>query len=128
VPAKSPFQDFCRTWDDAARKAAALLRSAAGRAPDDRDLTETSSENWPPSDEFRPLCAAHDVRLHRSGSKQVHPPVVGDLDLTFSSLQNFVQLRPVRAHPNLTSDGGVKGVRLGSVSFFSDTAGMNSYP
>ena len=30
---------------------------------------------------------ADDVRLHRTGIKQLHHPVVGDLDLNFETLQ-----------------------------------------
>jgi transcriptional regulator with XRE-family HTH domain len=80
-------RDFYRNWDDAARQTVALLRSAAGRAPYDRDLSDLIGELATRSDDFRKLWAAHDVRLHHSGSKQVHHPVVGDLDLTFEGLE-----------------------------------------
>jgi transcriptional regulator with XRE-family HTH domain len=78
---------FYRNWDDAARQTVALLRSAAGRAPYDRDLSDLIGELATRSDDFRTLWAAHDVRLHHSGSKQVHHPIVGDLDLTFEGLE-----------------------------------------
>jgi hypothetical protein len=35
---------------------------------------------------FRTLWAAHNVRLHRSGTKHFHHPVVGDLELSFEAL------------------------------------------
>jgi MmyB-like transcription regulator ligand binding domain len=38
------------------------------------------------SDEFRTRWAAHDVRLHRTGLKDIHHPVVGDLHLMFEAL------------------------------------------
>lgn len=78
---------FYRNWDDAARQTVALLRSAAGRAPYDRTLSDLIGELATRSDDFRTLWAAHDVRLHHSGLKQVHHPVVGDLDLTFEGLE-----------------------------------------
>lgn len=37
------------------------------------------------SDRFRTWWAAHDVRLHRSGTKRLHHPLVGDLTLTYSA-------------------------------------------
>ena len=37
------------------------------------------------SDEFRRRWAAHDVRIHTTGVKLLHHPVVGDLDLPFES-------------------------------------------
>lgn len=79
-------RDFYRNWDDTARQTVALLRSAAGRAPYDRDLSDLIGELATRSDDFRTLWAAHDVRLHHSSSKQVHHPVVGDLDLAFERL------------------------------------------
>ena len=78
---------FYRDWDDAARQTVALLRSAAARAPYDRDLSDLVAELVTRSEDFRTLWAAHDVRLHHSGSKKVHHPVVGDLDLTFEALE-----------------------------------------
>nr|WP_260418052.1 hypothetical protein [Actinophytocola algeriensis] len=38
------------------------------------------------SEEFRRRWAAHNVRIHISGVKLLHHPVVGDLDLAFESL------------------------------------------
>jgi transcriptional regulator with XRE-family HTH domain len=78
---------FYRDWDDAARQTVALLRSAAARAPYDRDLSDLVGELATRSEDFRTLWAAHDVRLHHSGSKKLHHPVVGDLDLTFEALE-----------------------------------------
>jgi MmyB-like transcription regulator ligand binding domain len=47
------------------------------------------------SEEFRTRSAAHNVRLHQTGAKHVHHPVVGDLSLTFEMLE-------LRADPGLT--------------------------
>ena len=36
---------------------------------------------------FRVRWAQHDVRLHRTGTKRLHHPVVGDLVLTYESME-----------------------------------------
>jgi hypothetical protein len=38
------------------------------------------------SEEFRRRWAAHNVRIHTNGTKLLHHPVVGDLDLAYESL------------------------------------------
>ena len=61
------------------------LRAAAGRDPHDRLLSELVGELSMRSTEFRTRWAAHDVRIHTSGVKLMHHPVVGDLDLPYES-------------------------------------------
>ena len=39
------------------------------------------------SETFRTRCAAHNVRIHQTGVKHVHHPVVGDLSLTFEMME-----------------------------------------
>lgn len=73
-------------WDDSARTTVALLRTAAGRTPYDRGLTDLVGELSTRSEEFRVRWAAHDVRLHHSGTKHFHHPGVGDLTLGFDAL------------------------------------------
>jgi transcriptional regulator with XRE-family HTH domain len=80
-------QDFYPHWDDSARQTVALLRSEAGRTPNDRALSNLVGELSTRSDTFRNLWAAHNVREHRTGVKQVHHPVVGDMTLSFEGLQ-----------------------------------------
>ncbi|KQU02381.1 XRE family transcriptional regulator [Rhodococcus sp. Leaf7] len=77
--------DFYRDWFDSAEQIVALLRGEAGRAPYDRALTDLVGELSTRSDEFRQMWAAHDVRVHETGIKQIHHPVVGDLDLTYEA-------------------------------------------
>lgn len=77
---------FYRHWDDSAEQIVALLRSEAGRSPRDRDLSDLVGELATGSDPFRTLWASHDVREHRTGTKAVTHPVVGDLDLSFEAL------------------------------------------
>jgi hypothetical protein len=80
-------QEFYLNWDDSARQTVALLRSEAGRAPDDRALSNLVGELSTRSETFRNLWAAHNVREHRTGVKEVHHPIVGDMTLSFEGLQ-----------------------------------------
>ena len=79
--------DFYPDWDEAANTTVALLRTEAGRAPCDRALTELVGELATRSDAFRTRWAAHNVRLHRTGAKHFHHPVVGDLSLAFDAME-----------------------------------------
>jgi hypothetical protein len=63
----------------------ALLRAEAGRDPYDRQLSELIGELSTRSEEFRVRWAAHNVRIHTTGIKLLHHPVVGNLELPFES-------------------------------------------
>ena len=78
---------FYPNWDDAANTTVALLRTEAGRDPYDRGLTDLIGELATRSDAFRTRWAAHNVRLHRTGLKHFHHPVVGDLHLNFEVME-----------------------------------------
>ena len=64
------------------------------------------------SDLFRTLWGSHDVRVHRTGAKQVHHPVVGDLDLTFEAMdltsEAGLQLLAFTAAPGSASQDGLQ--------------------
>jgi transcriptional regulator with XRE-family HTH domain len=77
---------FYVDWDRAARETAAILRSAAGRDPHDRDLSDLVGELATQSEAFRTHWAAHNVRFHSTATKQFHHPVVGELSLSFNRL------------------------------------------
>jgi transcriptional regulator with XRE-family HTH domain len=77
--------EFFRDWDKIANDTVALLRAEAGRDPYDRQLSDLIGELSTRSDEFRRRWAAHHVRIHTTGVKRLHHPVVGDLDLPFES-------------------------------------------
>lgn len=79
-------QIFYRDWEAQTRQIVAVLRAEAGRSPYDRQLSDLVGELSTRSDLFRKLWGAHDVRDHRTGLKNVHHPVVGDLDLTFQAM------------------------------------------
>jgi transcriptional regulator with XRE-family HTH domain len=77
--------EFFREWDKVGNDTVALLRAEAGREPFDRQLADLIGELSTRSDEFRVRWAAHDVRIHTTGVKRLHHPVVGDLELSFES-------------------------------------------
>jgi transcriptional regulator with XRE-family HTH domain len=79
-------QGFYIEWDGLAGDTVALLRAEAGRDPNDRALTDLIGELSTRSEVFRTWWAAHNVRLHRSGVKHLHHPVVGDLTLAYESM------------------------------------------
>ena len=79
--------DFYLDWEQVATDAVAVLRSEAGRDPYDRDLSDLVGELSTRSDTFRTRWAAHNVRFHDTGSKRFHHSVVGDLSLTFETMQ-----------------------------------------
>ena len=63
------------------------MRSQAGRDPYDRSLQDLIGELSTRSEAFRVRWAAHNVRLHRTGVKHLHHPVVGDLELTYEGME-----------------------------------------
>jgi hypothetical protein len=77
--------EFFRDWDKIANDTVALLRAEAGRDPYDRALSDLIGELSTRSDQFRIRWAAHNVRIHTTGIKLIHHPVVGDLELPFES-------------------------------------------
>ena len=77
---------FYADWEKVARETVAMLRGEAGRNPYDRTLSDLIGLLSMRSDEFRVRWASHDVRFHRSGTKRVHHPLVGDLTLAYESL------------------------------------------
>jgi transcriptional regulator with XRE-family HTH domain len=78
---------FYPDWNDAANTSVALLRTEAGRDPYNKGLTDLVGELATRSDAFRSRWAAHNVRLHRTGTKHFHHPVVGPLDLAFDAME-----------------------------------------
>ena len=78
--------DFFVDWDTIANDAVGILRAEAGRDPYDKRLSDLVGELSTRSEEFRARWAAHNVKLHRTGVKRFHHPVVGQLTLDFESL------------------------------------------
>jgi MmyB-like transcription regulator ligand binding domain len=78
---------FYCDWEKAASDTVAVLRSAAGRTPYDRSLSDLIGQLSTRSEDFRVRWAAHDVRFHRTETKQIHHPLVGDMTLAFEALE-----------------------------------------
>lgn len=87
--------DFFVDWERTADDVAAMLRSEAGRNPQDRQLIELIGELSTRSPDFRARWAAHNVRFHRTGCKKLHHPAIGQLDLNFEAME-------FPSHPGLT--------------------------
>ena len=87
--------EFFRVWDKVANDTVAMLRTEVGRDPYDRELADLIGELSTRSDEFRVRWAAHNVRIHTTGVKLIHHPLVGDLELPFESFP--LPPSPVRA-------------------------------
>jgi len=64
-----------------------MLRQEAGKNPHDKELSQLIGELSTQSEDFRQRRAAHNVLFHRTGSKRIHHPVVGDLALNFEALE-----------------------------------------
>ncbi|MEU5850157.1 helix-turn-helix domain-containing protein [Saccharopolyspora shandongensis] len=80
-------RDFFPDYEESCHTSVAILRTEAGHNPHDRGLTDLIGELCTRSEDFRTRWAAHDVRLHRTGTKHFHHPVVGDLPLNFEAMQ-----------------------------------------
>ena len=80
-------RSFYPDWEQGANSIVASLRTAAGQDPHDKLLTDLIGELVTRSDAFRLRWAAHDVRFHRSGTKRIHHPEVGDLEFVFEGLE-----------------------------------------
>lgn len=80
-------QEFWRDWDVVASDMVAVLRAEAARQPYDKGLTDLIGELSTRSEEFRQRWAAHGVMRHLNGEKRVHHPDVGDIDLTYETME-----------------------------------------
>jgi hypothetical protein len=79
--------EFFVDWERIASDAASMLRLEAGRTPHDPELIRLIGELSTQSEIFRLRWASHDVQFHRSGRKRLRHPVVGQLDLSFESME-----------------------------------------
>jgi hypothetical protein len=64
-----------------------MLRTEAGRHPDDPELIELIGQLSTRSTAFRTRWAAGDVRAHRGGTKTFRHPLIGEVTLPFENLQ-----------------------------------------
>ncbi|WP_442270644.1 MmyB family transcriptional regulator [Streptomyces sp. M-16] len=98
--------------------AVALLRTEAGRAPHDSELTALIGELVTRSGEFRNARPEHNVRLHHTGSKPFHHLEIGDILLDFDAMalpaQPGLTLTAYSAEPGIPGhDRTAPAVRLG---------------
>jgi hypothetical protein len=89
-----------------------LLRTDAGR-----DISDLVGELSTRSEEFRVRWAKHDVRLHHTGTKSFHHPVVGDIDVTYETM-------PLPADPGLAPPAAGENRRFGPVRMRFPGAGL----
>lgn len=103
---------FYRQWETVANDTVAVLRAEAGRDPHNRDLSDLVGKLSTRSDDFRVRWAAHDVRLHATGIKPFHHPVVGALELAFETLpvdaETTTNLVAYTAEPGSVSHDALK--------------------
>jgi transcriptional regulator with XRE-family HTH domain len=79
-------RELYRRWDEEASRAVASLRVAAGRFSDDPAMTALVGELIVKSPEFAACWAKHPVQVCGAGTKYLHHPVVGDLELDYEAL------------------------------------------
>lgn len=79
-------RDLHPDWEERAAEVAGQLRVAAGRHPDDRELTGLIAELADVSPEFRRFWASEEVTMCAAGRKRLRHPVVGLLELDFETL------------------------------------------
>ncbi|MFF4836666.1 helix-turn-helix transcriptional regulator [Streptomyces sp. NPDC001315] len=86
---------FFPDWEEAVNTTVSLLRTEAGRAPHDSELTGLIGQLVTRSEEFRTAWARHDVRLHHAGRKSFRHPAIGEITLDFDAMD-------LPAQPGLT--------------------------
>lgn len=79
-------RDFYPDWDLFASMCVGIMRAEAGRDPHDKGMQDLVGELSTRSEVFRALWAAHDVRIHGTGTKRFRHPVVGELTLAYEEL------------------------------------------
>ena len=103
---------FWTDWARVADDVVALLHVQAARQPQDKALTELIGELSTRSDQFGLRWARHDVRAHTTGTKRLHHPVAGPLELTFEVLMPAADedqaLVVYGAEPGSASEDGLR--------------------
>ncbi len=79
-------RELYRRWEEEARANVAYLRLSAGRHPEDRELAALVGELSMRSPEFAALWARHPVHDCLYGTKELHHPAVGGLELAFEAM------------------------------------------
>ncbi|MET7286731.1 helix-turn-helix transcriptional regulator [Streptomyces sp. NPDC005573] len=105
-------RDLYPHWDDEAQLAVASLRLVAGRHPHDKRLAELVGELIMNSEDFAARWARHPVRTCVAGTKELHHPLVGAMELSFQSLvvpgPSEQRLIAYSARPGSGSEAGLR--------------------
>lgn len=80
-------RQFYRDWERVTHATVGALRIEAGKNPYDRELSNLIGELSTRSDAFRMMWGSHDVHVFREGTKRLHHPVVGDLELDHETMR-----------------------------------------
>ncbi|MFD3519466.1 helix-turn-helix transcriptional regulator [Streptomyces sp. NPDC058653] len=80
---RSLFKD----WETQAATTVSTLRLHAGCRPDDPRLLSLVDELTAGSDDFRRFWSQHDIEENHHGTTRLHHPLVGELTLSFETLQ-----------------------------------------
>lgn len=103
---------FYPDWPHTADVTVALLRTAVGRDPHDTELSDLIGVLCTRSQDFAVRWGSHDVRLHRTGTKNFQHPVVGRLELDFDAMtfagDTGLTLTAYSATPGSTSADGLQ--------------------
>lgn len=78
---------FYPEWELIGQQLVASLRAEIGRHPHDRELTGLIDELTCGSEEFARWWGAHEVFTHGAGTKRLHHPEVGDLELNYEPME-----------------------------------------
>ena len=103
---------FYPDWNVAADIAVDILRTEAGRDPYDKGMQDLVGELSTRSDDFRTKWGAHNVRIHSTGTKTFHHPVVGDLHLAYDGMDlvsnSGLSMWIYTAEPGSPSEDGIR--------------------
>lgn len=83
---RPPAARFYDDLDGAAATCVKILRAQAGATPHDKQLSQLVGELTTRSEDFSARWAAHDVGVHRAGTKILHHHEVGEPTLGFKEL------------------------------------------
>lgn len=125
-------RDFWFDWERALDETVALLRTEAGRDPYDKGLSDLVGELSTRSEAFRTRWAAHNVRLHITGAKHFRHPVVGELRLTYESMElpgdPGLSMLVFTAEPGTPSADGLRLLTSWSATHDTATARLTAEP
>lgn len=105
-------RELYRDWATEAATAVASLRYIAGQYANDPRLARLVGDLTMNSPEFATMWAKHSVKLCTAGTKRLHHPHVGDLDLQYQVLHlpegNGQRILTHTAGPGSTSDAALR--------------------